>query len=194
MNQNRQEIHHALWTCTCIILGIMHNRSISLIMPSKWDPYFSRHQGSVMCLVCVARVQHHGHGEKIASIHFDNYSGQNKNNFVLWYGLWRVLVGLHMIVEYSMMVAGHTKFDPDWHFGVWKVKWRSSTAETMNEVAETVRHSSRRGHNIPQLVSDPQKPVKFSNWKSFLQRSFKPMKNIRGYHHFRVNADTPGVV
>lgn len=37
--------------------------------------------------------QHHGHGEKIASIHFDNCSGQNKNNFVLWYGLWRVLVG-----------------------------------------------------------------------------------------------------
>lgn len=99
-----------------------------------------------------------------------------------------------MIVEYSMMVAGHTKFDPDWHFGVWKVKWRSSTAETMNEIAETVRHSSRRGHNIPQLVSDPQKPVKFSDWKSYLQRYFKPMKNIRGYHHFRVNADTPGVV
>lgn len=99
-----------------------------------------------------------------------------------------------MIVEYSMMVAGHTKFDPDWHFGVWKVKWRSSTAETMNEIAETVRHSSRRGHNIPQLVSDPQKPVKFSDWKSYLQRYFKPMKNIRGYHHFRVNAETPGVV
>ncbi|XP_056002295.1 uncharacterized protein LOC125669265 isoform X2 [Ostrea edulis] len=40
MNRNRQKIHHAMWTCTCIILGIMHKRSISLIMPSKWVPYF----------------------------------------------------------------------------------------------------------------------------------------------------------
>ena len=37
--------------------------------------------------------QYHGYGEKTASIHFDNCSGQNKNNFVLWYALWRVLVG-----------------------------------------------------------------------------------------------------
>ncbi|XP_062610795.1 uncharacterized protein LOC134272593 [Saccostrea cucullata] len=138
--------------------------------------------------------QYHGYGEKTAAIHFDNCSGQNKNNFVLWYALWRVLVGLHVIVEYSMMVAGHTKFDPDWHFGVWKVKWRSSTAETMNEIADTVRHSSRRGHNIPQLVSDPQTPVQFRDWKSYFEQFFKPLKNIRGYHHFRVSAETPGVV
>ncbi|XP_056002296.1 uncharacterized protein LOC130049113 [Ostrea edulis] len=138
--------------------------------------------------------QHHDHEEKIASIHFDNCNEQNKNNCVLWYGLWIVLVGLHMIVEYSMMVAGHTTFDPDWHFGVWKLKWRSSIAETMTEIAETVRHSSRRGHNIPQLVSDPQKPVQFRDWKSYLQRYLRPMKKIRGYHNFYVHAETPGVV
>lgn len=138
--------------------------------------------------------QQHGYGEKTASIHFDNCSGQNKNNFVLWYALWRVIVGLHVVIEYSMMVAGHTKFDPDWHFGVWKVKWRSSTAETISEVAETVHHSSRKGHNIPQLVSDPQKPVQFRDWKSYLQDFFKPLKNLRDYHHFRMNAESPGVV
>ena len=33
-----------------------------------------------------------------------------------------------------MMIAGHTKFDPDWHFGVWKVKWRNSRAENMHDV------------------------------------------------------------
>ncbi|XP_062566358.1 uncharacterized protein LOC134228694 [Saccostrea cucullata] len=106
---------------------------------------------------------------KTAYIHFDNCSGQNKNNFFLWSALWRVLVGLHATVEYSMMVAGHTKFDPDWNFGVRKVKWRSSTAETMNDIADTVRHSSRRGHNIPQLVSDPHTPVQFRDLKSYLQ-------------------------
>jgi hypothetical protein len=29
--------------------------------------------------------------------------------------------GLHDEIEFSMMEAGHTKFSPDWHFGLWKV-------------------------------------------------------------------------
>jgi len=37
---------------------------------------------------------HHGLGETDAVINFDNCSGQNKNNVVLWYGLWRVLTGI----------------------------------------------------------------------------------------------------
>ena len=35
--------------------------------------------------------------------------------------MWRVLTGIHKSVEFSMMEAGHTKFHPDWHFGLWKV-------------------------------------------------------------------------
>ena len=42
-----------------------------------------------------------------------------------WYGsfmydIWRVLTGLSS-VEFYYMEAGHTKFHPDWHFGLWKV-------------------------------------------------------------------------
>lgn len=120
----------------------------------------------------------------------DQYFSRHRGNAVCY------INGLHVILEYSMMVAGHTKFNPDWHFGVWKVKWRYSTAETINlkEAVETVWHSSRKGHNIPQLMSYPQKPVHFRNWKLYLQHFFKPLKNIRGYHHFWVNAESPGVV
>ncbi|XP_033725205.1 uncharacterized protein LOC117315170 [Pecten maximus] len=138
--------------------------------------------------------QHHGHGERIANIHFDNCSGQNKNNIVLWYALWRVLVGLHIVVQYYMMIAGHTKFDPDWHFGVWKLRWRSSNVETLEEVAKTVTHSSRNGHNIPQLVKDEDKPLIFRDWKSYLKQYFKPLKNLTKYHHFLVDATKPGTV
>ncbi|CAC5369395.1 unnamed protein product [Mytilus coruscus] len=74
-----------------------------------------------------------GHGETDAKIHFDNCTGQNKNNVVLWYALWRVMTGLHKSIEYSMMIAGHTKFQPDWHFGVWKLHRRNSAAETLSE-------------------------------------------------------------
>ena len=54
-----------------------------------------------------------------------------------------------------MMIAGHTKFAPDWHFGIWKVKWRDSDVETLAEVANSVRCSSRGGHNQTQLIDDP---------------------------------------
>ena len=46
--------------------------------------------------------------------------------------------GLHDSVKFSMMEAGHTKFNPNWHFGLWKVKWRHSTVETLDEIAAIV--------------------------------------------------------
>ena len=46
-------------------------------------------------VICMAHhyLTYHGLGECKAVIHFDNCCGQNKNNMVLWYGLWRVLTG-----------------------------------------------------------------------------------------------------
>ena len=35
----------------------------------------------------------YGLGEITAQFHFDNSCGQNKNNAVLWYALWRVMTG-----------------------------------------------------------------------------------------------------
>ncbi|XP_062612925.1 ceramide synthase 6-like [Saccostrea cucullata] len=75
------------------------------------------------------------------------------------YGMWRVMTGRHMTIEFSLMEAGHTKFHPDWHFGLWKVKWRGTTADNLEEVANSVAHSSRNNHNIPQLVEDPHTEV-----------------------------------
>ena len=80
------------------------------------------------------------------------------------YGLWRTMTLRQHIIEFSLMEAGHTKFHPDWHFGLWKVRWRGSTVETMTEMAESVSQSSRGGHNIPQLVDDQDSPVHFYDW------------------------------
>jgi hypothetical protein len=81
--------------------------------------------------------------------------------------MWRTLIGLHDSVEYSLMEAGHTKFNPDWHFGLWKVKWRHTSVETLQEMADSVTRSSKNGHNIPQLVDDDEKPVVFYDWAPF---------------------------
>lgn len=53
-------------------------------------------------------------------IHADNCSRQSKNSCVIGYYCWRVLCGYHNSVLYSFLSVGHTKFSPDWCFGVVK--------------------------------------------------------------------------
>jgi len=53
-------------------------------------------------------------------IHADNCSRQSKNSYVIGYYYWWVLCGYHNSVLYSFLSVGHTKFSPDWCFGVVK--------------------------------------------------------------------------
>lgn len=92
------------------------------------------------------------------------------------------------------MEAGHTKFCPDWHFGIFKSKWRHTSVETIDQIAECVHLSSKNRHNIPQLVEDSDKPVIFYDWASFLKPILKPIPHLKQYHHFRMSSDKPGVV
>ncbi|XP_053376392.1 uncharacterized protein LOC123561263 [Mercenaria mercenaria] len=139
-------------------------------------------------------LQHHGYGESQVCLHMDNCSGQNKNNIVIGYGMWRILSGLHSTLEFSLMEAGHTKFHPDWHFGLWKVKWRNASAETIEQVAATVKESSRNGHNIPHVTNDPTCPVQFFEWGLFCKRFFRRIPRLKDFHHFRMSKEFPGTV
>ena len=65
-----------------------------------------------------------GLGEQHASLHCDNCSGQNKNRYVIWYLLWRCLHDLHKSVTLNFMIAGHTKFSPDYCFGLLKRRFQ----------------------------------------------------------------------
>ncbi|WAR13007.1 hypothetical protein MAR_027187, partial [Mya arenaria] len=96
----------------------------------------------------------------------------------MWYeilGMWRVMRELHKEIEFSLMEAVFAKFNLDWHFGLWRVKWRASNAETLEEVADTVRKSFPDG---------PAKPVTFYNWTEFFRTLFKPIPGLTKYHHF----------
>nr|XP_034335757.1 uncharacterized protein LOC117692325 [Crassostrea gigas] len=124
----------------------------------------------------------------------DNCAGQNKNNTMIRYGMWRIMTGRHRSIEFSLMEAGHTDFSPDWHFGLWKMKWKHSTAETLDGVAESVRRSSRNGHNIPQFINNAERPVSFYDWASFFETFFKKLPSISNFHHFRMSVESPGVV
>ena len=63
---------------------------------------------------------HYGLGEATASLHADNCCGQNKNNAMVQYLMWRVLTCLHHSIGFHFLITGHTKFSPDACFGLIK--------------------------------------------------------------------------
>ena len=68
-------------------------------------------------------------GVKSVHINCDNCSGQNKMN------------GLHHNVELHFLLAGHTKFAPDWCFGLIKQKYRRTLTSSLDDFAKVVKDS-----------------------------------------------------
>ncbi|VDI57028.1 Hypothetical predicted protein [Mytilus galloprovincialis] len=113
----------------------------------------------IVILTCYTTILNISHMRKQQS-NFTWTTVQCRTRITL-YGMWRVLTGRHNSVEFSCTEAGHTKFHPDWHFGLWMVKWRHYSAKSITA-------SSRKHHNIAQLVDDEGCPVKFCDWKLYL--------------------------
>jgi len=64
----------------------------------------------------------------------DNCVGQNKNNSVLQYMMWRVATGMNSFIELAFMVAGHTKFSPDYGFSIFKCLYRNADVNSVDDV------------------------------------------------------------
>ena len=140
--------------------------------------------------------ENYGLGEKHVILNADNYSGQNKNNYLLWYLCWRVFAGMHTPVTLSFLIAGHTKFSPDWCFGMFKRQFSSTKVSCLNDIANCVSKSSVSNINIPQLVGAEHCNVFVPCYdrSSFLEPYFKTMQSNKLYHHFYVSSDQPGVM
>ena len=138
----------------------------------------------------------HGLGETDVHLHADNCTGQNKNNYFVWYFAWRVATRLHLSIMYSFLIAGHTKFGPDRCFGMLKKSYKVSFISSIYELAKMVDDSSSTGVNKAQLVAthNGQVIVPVYDWATLLAQYFKKIPNITSYHHFRFSQDEPGVV
>ena len=96
--------------------------------------------------------QHHRLGETDMRRNADNCSGQNKNNFFLWYLAWRIMMNLHNKILNSFLIAGHTKFGPDHCFGRIKKSYKLTYVSSIYELASLVEKSSTTGNNKAQIV------------------------------------------
>ncbi|KAH3694847.1 hypothetical protein DPMN_082288 [Dreissena polymorpha] len=80
---------------------IDNDRSINQVGPN----YFKTAKKCEVVGVCCEGTGKQGRKRQFSSL---TTAGQNKNNCVLWYALWRVSVGLHTRMRYSMMVTAAT--------------------------------------------------------------------------------------
>ena len=137
---------------------------------------------------------HHGLGEKEVYLHADNCTGQNKNSAVMQYLMWRVLSGKHTKIMISFLVVGHTKFAPDWCFGLFKRLYRRTKLGSMKGIADVVDNSA--DCNYSQLVAseDGSTIVPAYNWTDFFATKLKKIIGIKKNHHFRFDSTSPGVV
>ena len=107
----------------------------------------------------------------------DNCVGQNKNNALIQYLMYRVLTGLHTNIELSFLVVGHTKFSPDGYFGLIRHRYRRSSVYTYGQLAKVIEESSPNGHNICQLYLKGNKPgIIYRNWTDWLSQFFKTIR------------------
>ena len=138
--------------------------------------------------------ERHGLGETLGMVHADNCGAQNKNNAFMWYYLWRVMTGLHHAIEYNLLLAGHTKFSPDWCFGLVKQKTRKTFISLLFDVTRAVEESTTVDtvefvgmHNGIVLIPT-------YDWTTYLCHFFKTIPRLKSYHHFRFDQDYPGTV
>ena len=140
--------------------------------------------------------EHYSLGAKDLDLHCDNCSGQNKNKYMLAYLMWRCLTGLNKSITLNFLITGHTKFAPDWCFGLLKQKFRKCDVSSLADMQEVVRKSTLNGVNIPQLVGDENGncSVPTYDWQTFLVPFSKAVNGIKQYHHFEFSHEHPGRV
>ena len=140
----------------------------------------------------------HGLGECAAHLHADNCVGQNKNNYLMWYLMWRVMNGLHEKITITFMPPGHTKFSPDSYFGLFKIKYRKSTIDSLGDLVACVSHASEKGALVPQPYGKHlgfRDPIyEYRHWCHYLERFFKPIDGITDYNYFAFDHERPGWV
>ena len=138
----------------------------------------------------------YGLGEEHVFLTADNCVGQNKNNAVIQYLMYRVITGKHKSINLSFMLVGHTKFSPDGYFGLIKKRYRRSKVYTYDHLVNVINLSTTGGFNTCQRYRDSQgrEVFQFRKWSTWLGKIFKKLPEITRYQHFRTDENALGEI
>ena len=101
---------------------------------------------------------------------------------------------LHHAIEYSFLLAGHTKFAPDWCFELVKQRNRRTFISSLFDIARAVGDSATV--NTEELVGlhNGRVLIPTYDWMSYLDTYFKRIPQLKTFHHFRFDKDFTGTV
>lgn len=117
------------------------------------------------------------------------------SRFFMQYLAWRVRSGLNKKIEISFLLVGHTKFAPDWCFGLLKQKFKKSLVGCLDDLAHVVNQSAH--FNSAQLVGQEYGTVLAPqyDWAGYFQEYFKrgAFDGIKTWSHLVFNSATPNI-
>lgn len=127
------------------------------------------------------------HGKKLV-LHADNCTGQNKNKYVLFYIIWRALMGFEDEVQLCFLIVGHTKNVCDGFFGHVKRNCLKNDIYTPKAMMDVIQNSSVNTDCISGTM------VAWFQWKEMFERYFKVPNGfkISEYHVFKTQRTYPG--
>ena len=137
---------------------------------------------------------HHGLGEEKVHLHTDNCGGQNKNAIMVQYLLWRVMTGQHKDITLSFMIPGHTKFSPDWCYGLLKKKYRRTKVGGLTDLVGVVNESATVNVAQPTGREDGSALVTTYDWQEYFKTFCTKVPGIKKLHHLRFDSAHPGCI
>ena len=104
------------------------------------------------------------------------------------------MTGLHKSICLSFLVVGHTKFSPDWCFGLLKQKFKRTAVNSLDDLVSVVNQSAVV--NKTQLVGSQSGEVMVPtyDWADYLGPHFDKIPHIKAQHHFHFLSSRPGEV
>ena len=132
-------------------------------------------------------------GEQHLKVTCDNCTAQNKNNLSLFFWAWLTMIGMYDTIEVSFMIPGHTKFLPDGYFGNIKALFRKTRINTVNDVEQVVKKSTKNNSNHAVRYNNGNGWL-YYDFESFLKPHFRELPGIQKYRHFWFKRSEPGKV
>ena len=97
------------------------------------------------------------------------------------------MVGLNDSITISFLIVGHTKFAPDWCFGLLKRAFRCTRVGCLDDIVRVVGESAEVNHAKLVGAQDGRVIVPTYNWADYFDPFFKQtaFKGIKAMHHMR---------
>jgi len=133
-------------------------------------------------------------GASKTNVHFhaDNCGGQNKT---MCFGTGAGVSSMAYMRGCSFLVAGHTKFGPNWCLGLMSQRLQRTIVSSLFDILEANNMSTQNGMNCGKLVGlhDSTVLVKTYDWESYLASYLKKkITGISKLYHLSFTKNDPG--